>query len=183
MTVRNIYSAAQKRTETQNFITTQQVRKAIKHCYIHSRLLKHKYLSSNRDCSWYVAMWCHHFPVRIVCGRIKNTSIWCTSWFHAEEHSTPFPAPYVSTCPLYVAILSVLILIICSAGYICYDDGCHLRRFAQNLSRKDLTPTTNKIASIEIVVDKMHITGHTDKWCLENCDARKYPDLSDVSYR
>lgn len=128
-------------------------------------------------------MWCHHFPVRIVCGRIKNTSIWCTSWFHAEEHSTPFPAPYVSTCPLYVAILSVLILIICSAGYICYDDGCHLRRFAQNPSRKDLTPTTNKIASIEIVVDKMHITGHTDKWCLENCDARKYPDLSDVSYR
>ena len=69
-----------------------------------------------------------------------------------------------------------------SAGYICYDDGCHLRRFAQNPSRKDLTPTTNNIASIEIVVDKMHIRGHTDKWCLENCDARKHSELNDVSY-
>ena len=46
-----------------------------------------------------------------------------------------------------------------------------------------MTPITYKIASIEIVVDKMHITGHTDKWCLENCDAREYPELSDVSYR
>ena len=55
----------------------------------------HKHLSSNRDCSWNVAMWYHHFPVRIVCGRIKNPSIWCTSQFHAEEHNTPFPAPYV----------------------------------------------------------------------------------------
>ena len=51
------------------------------------------------------------------------------------------------------------------------------------LHRKDLTPTTNSIASMEIVVDKMHITGHTDKWCLENCDAHKYPDLRDVSYQ
>ena len=54
-------------------------------------------------------------------------------------------------------------------GYICYDDGCHLRKFAQNPSRKDLTPTTKTIASTNIVVDKMHIRGHTDKWCLENC--------------
>ena len=90
--------------------------------------------------------------------------------------------PYVYTRPFYIAILFVLILIIYSAGYICYDDGCHLRRFAQNPSRRDLTPTTNNIASIEIVVDKMHITGHTDKWCLENCDARKHPELNDVSY-
>ena len=139
-----------------------------------------KHLSSNRDCSWNVAMWYHHFPVRVVCGRIKNPSIWCTSWFHAEQHNTPFPAPYVYIRPFYIAILSVLILIMYSAGYICYDDGCHLWRFAQNPSRKDLT--TNKIASIDIVVDKMHIRGHTDKWCLENCDARKHPELNAVSY-
>ena len=65
-------------------------------------------------------------------------------------------------------------------GYICYDDGCHLRRFAQNSMRKDLTPTSKFISSLEIVVDKMHMAGHTDKWCKETCDSRKVPDLDEV---
>ena len=67
------------------------------------------------------------------------------------------------------------------AEYICYDDGCHLRKFAQNPLRKDLTSTTQKLASLEILVDKMHITGYVDPWCLQNCDARKVTDLSKVS--
>ena len=67
-----------------------------------------------------------------------------------------------------------------SAEYIYYDDRCHLLRLAQNPSRKDLTPTTKNIASTEIIVDKMHITGNADKWCLDNCDARKHPDLNDA---
>lgn len=50
-------------------------------------------------------------------------------------------------------------------------------KIAQNPARKGLTPTTKKIFSMEIVVDKMHIASHTEKWCLENCDARTHPDL------
>ena len=65
--------------------------------------------------------------------------------------------------------------------YICYDDGCHLRKFAQNAKRKNLTPTAEKLASLSIYVDKMHIKGHTDAWCLQNCDARNVEDLKDVS--
>ena len=122
---------------------------------------------SCRNCMWQNQKHKYMVHFMISCRRTQHT----------------FPSSVCFHLSFVRSNLILLILIICSAGYICYDDGCHLRRFAQNPSRKDLTPTTNKIASIEIVVDKMHITGHTDKWCLENCDARKYPDLSDVSYR
>lgn len=27
----------------------------------------------------------------------------------------------------------------------------------------------------------MHMAGHVDKWCKENCDARKFTDLDNVS--
>ena len=65
--------------------------------------------------------------------------------------------------------------------YLCYDDGCHLKKFAENPVRRHLTPTSQKIAEMCILVDKMHVRGHVDKWCLENCDARKISELDDVS--
>lgn len=34
--------------------------------------------------------------------------------------------------------------------YICYDDGCHLRKYVQNPVRKDLTVTAEKLASLSI---------------------------------
>ena len=72
-------------------------------------------------------------------------------------------------------------LCLLKTGYICYDDGCHLRRFAQNPTRRDITPTAQRISSLNIVVDKMHMAGHVDKWCKENCDARKFTFLDNVS--
>ena len=41
--------------------------------------------------------------------------------------------------------------------FVCYDDGCHLKNFARNPCRAHLTPISAKLASLEIVVDKMHI--------------------------
>lgn len=67
-----------------------------------------------------------------------------------------------------------------STEYICYDDGCHLRKFVQSAKRRKLTPTAEKLASLSIYVDKLHIKGHTDPWCLENCDPRKVDDLEGV---
>ena len=64
--------------------------------------------------------------------------------------------------------------------YICYDDGCHLNKFCTNPIRKDLTGTTKKLALLPIMVDKVHIAGHVDAWCLENCDSRKAKDLEKV---
>ena len=65
--------------------------------------------------------------------------------------------------------------------FICYDDGCHLRKFARNPVRNNLTPASTLLSKLEIVVDKMHIKGHVDPWCLQTCDARKFKSLDKVT--
>ena len=50
----------------------------------------------------------------------------------------------------------------------------------QSSKRKNLTSTAEKLASLSIYVDKLHIKGHTDPWCLQNCDPRKVDDLDGV---
>ena len=67
------------------------------------------------------------------------------------------------------------------AEYICYDDGYHLRKYARNKLRSEQTPTAVKLASLEIVVDKMHMSGHVDQWCKSNCDPKLFDDLHNVS--
>ena len=71
-----------------------------------------------------------------------------------------------------------------NSGFLVYDDGCHLRcyMYAMNPSRKDLTPTMKKLADMEIVVDKMHMKGHTDQWCRLTCDPHKFRDFHKVSF-
>jgi hypothetical protein len=54
--------------------------------------------------------------------------------------------------------------------YICYDDACHLRRFARNPIRAHLTLQTKQLAEVGMVVDKMHMKGHIDPWCKANGD-------------
>lgn len=64
--------------------------------------------------------------------------------------------------------------------FICYDDGCHLRKFAQNVRRQPLSPITQKLATTEIVIDRMHFKGHKDSWCRETCDPSKFKELKKV---
>ena len=66
---------------------------------------------------------------------------------------------------------------------ICYDDGCHLRRFAQNPVRRDVTATSKVIANLEIVIDCSHFKGHTDDWCKRNCIPDSLPLLQNVSIK
>ena len=65
--------------------------------------------------------------------------------------------------------------------YICYDDACHLMKFARNPVRADVTPQCKQLASVQMVVDKMHMRGHTDGWCKNNCDPANVPELKEVS--
>lgn len=67
-----------------------------------------------------------------------------------------------------------------NTGYICYDDGCHLRKFARNPCRSQVTATSKLIAEKDIVIDKMHMKGHVDGWCQEHCDPKRKPDLEKV---
>ena len=65
--------------------------------------------------------------------------------------------------------------------YICYDDGCHLRRFAQNPARCNVTETAKMIAQLKIVIDRMHFQRHVDDWCRRNCNPNSFSDLEHVS--
>ena len=47
--------------------------------------------------------------------------------------------------------------------------------------RSELTRCTIQLSKIEIVIDKMHMAGHVDKWCHENCDPNLLTELDDVS--
>ena len=68
------------------------------------------------------------------------------------------------------------------AEYICYDDGCHLRKYAENPCRSELTTTTKILSHLSIVVDKMHMAGHVDAWCRKTCDPHLHPELHKVLY-
>ena len=64
--------------------------------------------------------------------------------------------------------------------FVCYDDACHLRRYACNPKRCDLTESTMLLSKLEIVVDKMHMSGHIDKWCQDHCDPKSFKELDNV---
>ena len=67
------------------------------------------------------------------------------------------------------------------AEFVCYDDGCHLRKFACNTSRSTLSETTTRIVNIEIVLDKFHYSNHTDEWCKRTCNLWNFRELDKVS--
>lgn len=54
-------------------------------------------------------------------------------------------------------------------------------KYAQHSTRKDVTPTAQKLSKNEIVIDKLHMEGHTDKWCMVNCDPHLFKALDNVS--
>lgn len=83
---------------------------------------------------------------------------------------------------LCLHILDTIIILHCviNVGYICYDDGCHLTKYAQNPCRSHLTKTAKDMAEMSIVIDCMHMKGHTDLWCKKTCDPNLFPQLNNV---
>ena len=63
---------------------------------------------------------------------------------------------------------------------ICYDDGCHLRKYCRNPVRASLSEAAAKLAAINIVIDKLHFKGHIDPWCHANCNPYEVADLKEV---
>lgn len=91
-------------------------------------------------------------------------------------------------CRTYLRILSYvftyyvvrILSYVFHLGYICYDDGCHLKRFAQNSVRSDVSAIAKFIAQLHIVIDRMHFKGHIDEWCKQNCNPDSFSDLDNV---
>ena len=34
---------------------------------------------------------------------------------------------------------------------------------------------------LAVFFDKLHIQGHVEKWCLDNCNPRKFPELNKIN--
>ena len=52
--------------------------------------------------------------------------------------------------------------------YTCYNDGCHLKKYAINTKQANQTATSLCLPSMNIVINRMHFSGHTGKQCREN---------------
>ena len=50
-----------------------------------------------------------------------------------------------------------------------------------NPSQQEQTITTQTIAKLSIVIDKMHMAEHVDSWCQQNCDSRRFREVDEVS--
>ena len=61
--------------------------------------------------------------------------------------------------------------------FICYDDACHLKKYAQNSVRRNITRTAEKMAEMEMIVDRFHFKNHVDRWCKEHCNPYNCNDL------
>ena len=61
--------------------------------------------------------------------------------------------------------------------FICYDDACHLKKYAQNSVCRSITRTTQKMAEMEIIVDRFYFKNHVDHWCKEHCNPFNSDDL------
>ena len=62
-------------------------------------------------------------------------------------------------------------------GVICYDDACHLKRFAQNPIRCSKTDIASRICEMEILCDRFHFKNHVDGWCRTYCNPLKSETL------
>ena len=81
---------------------------------------------------------------------------------------------------MYVFFNCINLLLPYLLEFVIYDNGCHLKRFATSNKRNELTPTAERLASLNFVVDRFHFSGHTDPWCKKNCNPDSFEALKKV---
>ena len=64
---------------------------------------------------------------------------------------------------------------------LAYDDACHLKRFICNPVRADKSEISKLLATLRIVVDKMHFVNHVDKWCRRNVNPYLDETFKDIN--
>jgi len=64
---------------------------------------------------------------------------------------------------------------------ICYDDTCHLKKFAHNPVRSTQTAVASRIAEMEILCDRFHFKNHIDVWCRQHCNPHTSENLQNVN--
>lgn len=64
---------------------------------------------------------------------------------------------------------------------ICYDDACHLKKFAQNPVRSTQTALAARITGMQILCDRFHFKNHIDGWCRQHCNPLTSANLQNVN--
>ena len=105
------------------------------------------------DCHSYTL----HYPVRVFTYVTVTLTLHILS-MDCRSNTLPYPvrvSAYVHIFSLYSSMLEM----------ICYDDACHLKRYATNCIRSTFTETNKQLSTLNYVVDRMHFRGHVDSWC------------------
>ena len=63
---------------------------------------------------------------------------------------------------------------------ICYDDACHLKKYAQN-PKRHTSEVSKKLSNLTMSVDRFHFGNHKDRWCKTNCNPYGNVHLQNVS--
>ena len=56
-----------------------------------------------------------------------------------------------------------------------YDDGCHYKAFASNNARAQATPEAAILATQDVIIDNMHLKGHSDERCKKKFNPKLHP--------
>lgn len=69
-----------------------------------------------------------------------------------------------------MVLINVVNFFFSPADTVVYDDACHLKKYAANPIRSQLTETAKKLGTMSMSVDKFHFKNHVDKWCKVHCN-------------
>jgi hypothetical protein len=83
-----------------------------------------------------------------------------------------------SLSQIYIFLTWLWYTIINFPKLLAYDDACHLKRFVNSRQK---TISGKFIASLKMVVDKMHFKNHVDKWCRQNVNPHKVPEFNNLN--
>ena len=64
---------------------------------------------------------------------------------------------------------------------VIHDDPCHLRKFADFHSGGGGLAFDLAYPQMHYIADRLHAGGHTDKWCLENCQPTNPQNVDKVA--
>ena len=79
---------------------------------------------------------------------------------------------------VYVFLTWLWSILLLFPKLLAYDDACHLKRFVNN---RQSTVAAKFLASIIMVVDKMHFKNHVDKWCKQNVNPNKVKEFDNLN--
>lgn len=100
---------------------------------------------------------------------------------HGFMYTNPATTDSISKFNLWSIVCTIQkFVLVFNIDILCYDDGCHLRKYARNPIRANKSATAVKLAELNIVIDKMHFSGHIDEWCKTTCNPYKIKELDKV---